>query len=58
LRKYELALRYFQWFREIMDKLEFDKEVVDVSINYTGRTCEISVKLDIPSSKHDKLKNT
>ncbi|GAG06687.1 unnamed protein product, partial [marine sediment metagenome] len=58
MRKYELALRYFQWFRDIRDKLEFDQEVVDVSINYTGRTCVISVKLDIPSSKHDKLKNT
>jgi len=58
LRKYELALRYFYWFREIRDRLEFDQEIVDVSINYTGRTCVISIKIDIPSSKHDKLKNT
>lgn len=57
MRKYELALRYFDWFRNIRDRLEFDQEVMNVSINYTGRTCEISNKLYIPSSKHDKLKN-
>lgn len=56
MRRYELALRYFNWFRDIKDRLEFDQEVMNVSINYTGRTCEISNRLHIPSSKHDKLK--
>lgn len=57
MRKYELALRYFDWYRNIRDRLEFDQEVMNVSINYTGRTCEISNRLHIPPSKHDTLKN-
>lgn len=56
MRKYELALRDFHWFRTIRDKLDFEQEVMNVSINYTRRNCEISTRLYIPPSKHDKLK--